>query len=165
MDNQHHHIGTQYLKRYVTKFDIKHNRRKLTEMRHTEITVKGITGKPLTYWRSSAQETLVKENSIMPFDEKIISDVWAKGQIAGSNDPADYRKDECGAWMYFSHYGNKSSQYGWEIDHITSVNHVASDDLNNLRPLQWQNYACKGSGELACIVAANKSNNGPTKIG
>ena len=101
----------------------------------------------------------------MPFDEKIISDVWAKGQVAGSNNPDEYRKDECGAWMYFSHYGNRSSQYGWEIDHITSVNHVASDDLNNLRPLQWQNYACKGSGELSCIVTANRTNNGPTKIG
>ena len=100
----------------------------------------------------------------MPFDEKIISDVWAKGQITGSNNPDEYRKDECGAWMYFSHYSNRNSQYGWEIDHIKFVDHVASGDLNNLRPLQWQNYACKGSGELACIVTANKTNNGPTKI-
>jgi hypothetical protein len=134
-------------------------------MNRTKIAVKGITGKPLTYWRSSAQGTLVKGNFIMAFDEKTINAVWAKGQTAGSNDPADYKKDECGAWIYFSHYGNKGSQYGWEIDYITSVKHVGSDNLNNLRPLQWQNYACKGSGELACIVTANKTNNGPTKTG
>jgi hypothetical protein len=106
---------------------------------------------------------LIKGNFIMSTDEKLISKVWAKGQITGSNNPNEYRKDKCGAWIYFSHYSNRSSQYGWEIDHIKFVDHVASDDLNNLRPLQWQNYACKGSGELACIVTANKTNNGPTK--
>ena len=85
-------------------------------MKRTKIIAKNVTGKLLSYYRNSAQETLVKEEIIVAFDEKIISDVWAKGQIAGSNDPADYRKDECGAWMYFSHYGNRGSQYGWEID-------------------------------------------------
>ncbi len=133
-------------------------------MKRTKIIAERFNGKSLSYYRNSANGTLIKGNSFMPFDEKIISDVWAKGQVAGSNNPDEYRKDECGAWMYFSHYNNKGSQYGWEIDHIAFVNHVASDDLNNLRPLQWQNYACKGSGELTCIVTANKTNNGPTKI-
>ncbi len=133
-------------------------------MKRTKIIAESVIGKSLSYYRNSANGTLIKGNSIMPFDEKIISDVWAKGQVAGSNNPDEYRKDECGAWMYFSHYRNRGSQYGWEIDHITFVDHVASDDLNNLRPLQWQNYACKGSGALTCIVTANKTNNGPTKI-
>ena len=133
-------------------------------MKRTKIIAENVTGKTLSYYRNSAKGPLIKGNSIMPFDEKTINAVWAKGQVAGSNNPDEYRKDECGAWMYFSHYGNRSSQYGWEIDHITFVDHVASDDLNNLRPLQWQNYACKGSGELSCIVTANKTNNGPTKI-
>ena len=133
-------------------------------MKRTKIIAESVIGKSLSYYRNSANGTLIKGNSIMPFDKKIISDVWAKGQVAGSNNPGEYRKDECGAWMYFSHYSNRNSQYGWEIDHITFVDHVASSDLNNLRPLQWQNYACKGSGELACIVTANKINNGPTKI-
>lgn len=132
-------------------------------MKRTKVVVKGIIGKSLSYWRNSDKETLIKGNSIVPFDEKIISAVWAKGQVVGSNNPDNYRKDECGAWIYFSHYSNRESQYGWEIDHITFVDHVASDDLNNLRPLQWQNNAYKGSGELACIVTANKTNNGPTK--
>ena len=117
----------------------------------------------LKEYRDSANRMLIKGNFIMSTDEKLISKVWAKGQITGSNNPNEYRKDKCGAWIYFSHYSNRSSQYGWEIDHIKFVGHVASDDLNNLRPLQWQNYACKGSGELACIVTANKTNNGPTK--
>lgn len=135
------------------------------KLKRTKTVVKSNIGKSLSYYRNSVNKTLIKGNFIMSFDEKIISDVWAKGQTAGSNNPDEYRKDECGAWMYFSHYSNRSSQYGWEIDHITSVKHDGSDDLNNLRPLQWQNYACKGSGELACIVTANKTNNGPTKMG
>jgi len=117
-------------------------------MKRTKIIAESVIGKSLSYYRNSANGTLIKGNSIMPFDEKIISDVWAKGQVAGSNNPDEYRKDECGAWMYFSHYRNRGSQYGWEIDHITFVDHVASDDLNNLRPLQWQNYACSTVAEL-----------------
>ena len=49
-------------------------------MRRTEIAVKGITGKPLTYWRNSARGTLVKEEIIVAFDEKTINAVWTKGQ-------------------------------------------------------------------------------------
>ena len=133
-------------------------------MKQTKIITKSIIGKSLSYYRNRGNEALMRGSLNMSFDEKMISDVWAKGQVVGSNNPDEYRKDECGAWMYFSHYGNRNSQYGWEIDHITFVNHVASDELNNLRPLQWQNYACKGSGELTCITTANKTNNGPAKI-
>ena len=32
----------------------------------------------------------------MPFNEKLIRDVWAKGEVVGSNNPDEYRKDECG---------------------------------------------------------------------
>ena len=133
-------------------------------MKRNKISAKTIIGKSLFYYRDRGNETLIKGNLVTPFDEKISSDVWVKGQVVGSNNPDEYRKDECGAWMYFSHYSNRNSQYGWEIDHIEFVDHVASEDLNNLRPLQWQNNACKGSGELSCIVTANKSNNGPTKV-
>jgi hypothetical protein len=133
-------------------------------MKRDKISAKSIIGKSLSYYRDRGNDELTKSNLVIPFDEKIISDVWAKGQVVGSNNPDEYRKDECGAWMYFSHYSNRNSQYGWEIDHIEFVDHVASGDLINLRPLQWQNNACKGSGELACIVTANKTKNGPTKV-
>ena len=133
-------------------------------MKRDEISAKSIIGKSLTYYRDRGNKELTKNNLVMPFNEKLIRDVWAKGQVVGNNNPDEYRKDECGAWMYFSHYSNRKSQYGWEIDHIEFVDHVASKDLNNLRPLQWQNNTCKGSGELACIITAHKENNGPTKV-
>ena len=133
-------------------------------MKRDKIFAKCVIGKSLTYYRNRRNEELAKDNLVMPFNEKLIRDVWAKGEVVGSNNPDEYRKDECGAWMYFSHFSNRNSQYGWEIDHIEFVDHVASENLSNLRPLQWQNNACKGSGELACIITANKEKNGPTKV-
>ena len=98
----------------------------------------------------------------MSFDDPTIKAVWGKGRIIGTNDPAVYRKDECNAWMYFSHYGNRDSQYGWEIDHIKPVDLGGSDKLSNLRPLQWENNASRGALErLVCSVTANEKVNGP----
>lgn len=97
----------------------------------------------------------------MAFDQKTILQVWNKGKAVNGNDPAVWRKDECGAWMQFQSYGNRNSQYGWEIDHITSVDHGGTDDLSNLRPLQWQNNASKSAGRLGCAVTAHDTQNGP----
>ena len=47
-----------------------------------------------------------------------IEAVWRKGIIVPGYDSNVFRKDQCGAWMKKSEYGNTSSNYGWEIDHI-----------------------------------------------
>jgi len=87
--------------------------------------------------------------------------VWDKGTIVPPNDPNVWRKDECGAWMHYPQHGNRNSQYGWEIDHITSKNHNGSDAISNLRPLQWQNNTSKSDGRLKCAVTAKGTANGP----
>lgn len=88
-------------------------------------------------------------------DEEI-QEVWEKGQIIGKNDPAKWRKDACDAWIKRNHYGNRNSQYGWEIDHIDSD---GSDDIDNLQPLQWENNVDKSDGNLKCNVTANGTKN------
>ena len=95
----------------------------------------------------------------MDIDQTTVDAVWKKGMIVGSNDSDVWRQDECGAWMQYSKYGDRGSQYGWEVDHIVSQDHGGSDALSNLRPLQWQNNTSKSSGRLKCAVKAEGKDN------
>jgi len=103
-----------------------------------------------------------REVSMNLTDPATILAVWKKGKIAGGkNKPEEWRKDECGAWMYFKKYGDRDSQYGWEIDHIISIDNGGSDAIGNLRPLQWENNVATGTHDLVCKVTAKGVNNGP----
>ena len=50
--------------------------------------------------------------------------------------------------MKYSDHGDRNSDHGWEIDHIKPASDGGSDDLINLRPLQWENNATRQSGRL-----------------
>ena len=93
----------------------------------------------------------------MAFSNEDIQNVWNKGSIIPGNDSNIWRKDQCGAWIGRSFYGDRNSKYGWEIDHIdTNTN---NDNLSNLRPLQWKNNASRQDGRLGCPVTANGVDN------
>jgi hypothetical protein len=93
----------------------------------------------------------------LSFSEELIQLVWEKGQVVPNNNPDTWRKDECGAWIKRNQHGNRESQYGWEIDHIGPD---GGDDVQNLRPLQWENnVATSDSGQLSCVVQAQGVNN------
>ncbi|MCA9308167.1 MAG: HNH endonuclease domain-containing protein [Patescibacteria group bacterium] len=83
--------------------------------------------------------------------------VWEKGIIDPYQNPAIYRKDQCGAWMKRDCYGNRDSDFGWEIDHIVPQSRGGSNMVSNLRPLQWRNNACKSDGVLTCPVTARQT--------
>ena len=85
-----------------------------------------------------------------------IRDVWEKGTIVPNNKSSEWRKDQCGAWIAWSEYGNRNSNYGWEIDHISPG---GSDILSNLRPLQWQNNVDKSDGKLKCNITSSGTKN------
>lgn len=82
--------------------------------------------------------------------------VWKKGKVVKGHDSDKYRKDDCNAWIQFDKYGDRSSDYGWEIDHISPG---GSDTLSNLRPLQWKNNVDKSDGRLKCNVTSDGNTN------
>ena len=88
----------------------------------------------------------------MAWSDEMIQKVWEKGKEVSGNDPNVWRKDECGAWIGRQQYGNRDSQYGWEVDHIAPG---GADILSNLRPLQWQNNVDKSDGRLKCNITAS----------
>lgn len=94
----------------------------------------------------------------MSWDEEIKKKVWEKGTIVNPNDPNDFRKDRCGAWIKWSKYDDRSSptNFGWEIDHIDPN---GGDGLANLQPLHWKNNVDKSDGRLKCNVTSSGTKN------
>ena len=96
----------------------------------------------------------------MSFNQKMIDDVWEKGSIATTKDKEnEWRKDQCGAWIKYQNYGDRDSDYGWEIDHITPESQGGKDILSNLRPLHWRNNAGKSDGKLVTVVTSDGNKN------
>ena len=95
----------------------------------------------------------------MNFTNEIILKVLQKAAIDEYNVPNDFRKDQCGAWIERTEYGNHDSAYGWEIDYIRPQSAGGLDDLSNLRPLHWKNNACKEDERLVCPVTASGTTN------
>lgn len=95
----------------------------------------------------------------MAWTDAMVRAVWRKGKAVAGNDPDKWRLDACGAWMGWDFYGNRNSEYGWEVDHIIPKDKGGSDAIENLRPLQWENNASKSDGKLVCVVQASGINN------
>jgi hypothetical protein len=93
------------------------------------------------------------------FSEELVWNVWSKALVVSVSDALVWRKDDCGAWIVRGAYGNKDSQYGWEIDHIIPRSQDGTDDISNLRPLQWENVSHAKDKSLKCRVSAEGTEN------
>lgn len=91
----------------------------------------------------------------MEFTNEQIRRIWEKAFPDPENDPDVYRKDECGAWIARSEYGNRLSNYGWEIDYIIPPSQGGEEEkLSNLRPLMWENKLSRSESGLLCVIVA-----------
>ncbi|MEQ1942781.1 HNH endonuclease signature motif containing protein [Mesorhizobium sp. VNQ89] len=72
---------------------------------------------------------------------------WSRATIMPGYDSTKYRKDRFGWWIDWNEYG-KTSEYGWEVDHIHPVSLLGSDHENNLQALHWRNNRRKSNHVL-----------------
>ena len=64
--------------------------------------------------------------------------IWRKGNTILGRNPSIWRRDDFGRAMRYSDYGDRSSEFGWEVDHIQPKEFGGSDNIDNLRPLNWK---------------------------
>jgi 5-methylcytosine-specific restriction endonuclease McrA len=77
---------------------------------------------------------------------------WGSAKIIPGYDQAQWRWDDYGSVMKWSEYGNRDSEFGWEIDHRVPSAAGGSDAFSNLRALNWRNNASLG-GLLAAALS------------
>jgi hypothetical protein len=95
----------------------------------------------------------------LSFAEEKLEAIWQKAkQFPNPSDPG-WAKDDCGAWIQRSTYGDRNSLYGWEVDHIQPESRGGSNELSNLRPLHWENNANKAAGCTECIITSSGDKN------
>ncbi len=90
----------------------------------------------------------------MAWDEDTIQKVWEKGRVAPDQPAAQWRTDECGAWMYRVHYGNSESEFGWKIQNVSAG---GADRVENLRPFHNANGFDVANHKAHCHVTADRT--------
>jgi hypothetical protein len=70
--------------------------------------------------------------------------VWQKAIPISGKDTRLIRQDAYGNEIHRQEYGNTSSTFGWQKDHITPKTLGGSDALWNLRPLHCRADAVSG---------------------
>jgi len=71
--------------------------------------------------------------------------IWEKALIITGYDSKLFRADRFRTLICYSDYGNRNSDYGWEIDHIIPVDKGGTNDYGNLEPLNWKNNTTKSN--------------------
>ena len=95
----------------------------------------------------------------MTFTQEQIRKVWEKATIVSRNNPRMFRKDSYGAWIAWKHYGDRNSDFGWEICSKNENSNSFQFQIANLHPLQWENYLSVLEGRRECVVTSEDVRN------
>jgi hypothetical protein len=90
-----------------------------------------------------------------PWSLETLKAVWEKAKEREGFPKEEWRTDLCGKHIKWDEHGNRSSNYGWEIDHIDPVVNGGGDEPENLRVLFWKhNMAKENRLDWKCSVLA-----------
>lgn len=89
----------------------------------------------------------------MTFDEDTIQIIWEKGRVMQDHDATQWRKDECGAWIYREHYGVTDTEFGWKIEKVMPD---VSERADSFRPFHHRNSYNIANGAPHCHVTADR---------
>ena len=94
------------------------------------------------------------------FSDRIIDAVWEKANIVEGYNPDIWRQDFAKAWIRKDLYGAKHP-FGWVIDHVLPISQNGTNDIQNLKPLQWQNNCQKGDNypEFNTVITSMENKN------
>jgi hypothetical protein len=71
--------------------------------------------------------------------------VWGHADFIPDRDAQVWRSDAYGNVMRFGDYGDRQSQFGWELDHWpVPASLGGTDNVTNLRALHWSANARHG---------------------
>lgn len=93
--------------------------------------------------------------------------VWEAAAVVSLLDRSEWRSDVFGNLMKLSDYGDRTSPYGWEVDHIVPLATGGSDTLANKRALHWRANAKLGSyvAQLLGLGDEPRKRTGATGLG
>lgn len=77
------------------------------------------------------------------FTPQEIESTWSLAIPVEGFSPDQIRRDYAGAYIMKDHYGDRTSKFGWEIDHIVPLSKNGLYEINNYAPLQWENNVIK----------------------
>ena len=80
-----------------------------------------------------------------PFDAATIEAVWNKAAPSPRHPPL--RLDARGALIWKESYSTTNSRFDWVIGRLRPLNQGGGDELENLEPLQWENYRLNGGSQ------------------
>lgn len=97
----------------------------------------------------------------MIMNEEKINQIWDKGRPVDGVDSSKFRKDACGAWIARNKFGNRDSDFGWDIDYIYPQSMGGDKNPENLRPLNIQNIVSKADSYpsyISCFTSKGQDN-------